>query len=86
MWVQRPQARVEAWVMLLGVGSSMGEVGVREKTRMKLLQVGCMRRALKVGTGEVWVRVHSEVACPLKVFPQDLSALILVNEAAPWRS
>lgn len=59
---------------------------MREQARVELLHVGSVRVVLEVGAGEVRVRMHSKVTCPLKVFPHDLGSLLLVHEAAARRS
>lgn len=55
---------------------------MREQARVELLQVGSMRGAGEVGAGEVRVRMHPKVACPLKVFPHNLGSLLLIHETA----
>ena len=55
-----------------------------EKARVELLQVSgssSMGGAGEVRAGgKVWV--HPEVASPLKVFPQDLGTLLLIDESS----
>lgn len=83
VWVERAQTGVEAWVVL---GSSRGSWRERvgEKARVELLQVSgssSMRGAREVrAVRELWV--HPEVAGPLKVFPQNLGTLLLVDQPA----
>lgn len=59
-----------------------------EKAGVELLQVSgssSMRGACEVrASREMWV--HPEVASPLKVFPQDLGALLLINQSSSWGS
>lgn len=43
-----------------------------------------MRGAREVRASEVWV--HPKVASPLKVFPQDLGTLLLIDQSSSWGS
>lgn len=73
--------------MVLGSRGSMGEC-VGEKARVELLQVSgssSMRGAGEVSASrDVWV--HPKVASPLKVFPQDLGTLLLIDQSSSWGS
>lgn len=81
--VERAQTGVEAGVVLGSSGGSWRE-RVGEKAGVELLQVSgssSMRGAREVRAVRE-VRVHPKVASPLKVFPQDLGALLLVHQPA----
>lgn len=60
----------------------MGEL-VREKARVELQVSGSssMGGACEV-SANIEVRVHPKVASPLKVFPQDLGALLLIDQSS----
>lgn len=70
--------------MVLGSGGCSRGEPVGEKARVELLYVGgssSVRGARQVGARRE-VGVHPKVASPLKVFPQDLGALLLVDQSS----
>lgn len=74
--------------MVLGSRRGSGGERVGEKARVELLQVSgssSMRGAREVRASRE-MRVHPEVASPLKVFPQDLGTLLLINQSSSWGS